>query len=239
MEWLDQGVLLSVRRHGEGAAIIEVLTEHHGRHAGLVRGGGSRKSGALLQVGNQLSLTWRARVEEQLGTLTVELVDARSAALLSSRQKLYVFNALSSMLIKYLPEREPNPALYLACIDLLSLLQSGVKWQHRYCLFELELLEDLGYGIDLSQCAVTGQDTDLTHVSPKSGRAVGRQSAQGWEDRLLPYPEFLQSQNLVDITPEEFRDSLRLTGYFFEKSIPAARVGLPEARVRLFDLVNA
>lgn len=237
MEWQDQGILLSVRRHGEGAAIIELLTETHGRHAGLVRGGGSRKSAALLQPGNLLALTWRARLEDQLGSFNVELKQTHSVSLLSCRLKLYGFNALAAMLARYLPEREPNPAVFDAVFDLLERFQSGECWQHRYCLFELEMLNSLGYGIDLTQCVVTGQVTDLTHVSPKSGRAVSRESAMGWEDKLLNYPAFLQQNTLAEITSEEFRQSLRLSGYFFEKHVPIFPPKLPEARLRFADIV--
>lgn len=237
MEWQDQGVLLSVRRHGESAAIIEVLSEHHGRHAGLVRGGGARKNAALLQTGTQLSLTWRARLEDQLGSFTVELLRSRAAALLADRQKLYAFNAISAMFVRYLPEREPNRDLYNGFIDLLTRLQGDDFWQHRFCRLELELLESLGYGVDLSSCAVSGQTDDLTHVSPKSGRAVSRESAHGWEDRLLQYPAFLQQETLARITPAEFKASLLLSGHFFEKWIPSSPAGLPESRRRLLEVV--
>ncbi len=237
MEWQDQGVLLSVRRHGEGAAIIEVLSEFHGRHAGLVRGGGSRKSAALLQPGNLLALTWRARLEDQLGSFNVELKHPHSATLLSSRLQLYAFNALSAMLVRYLPEREPNVAVFHAVIDLLARLQSGDNWQHRYCLLELEMLNSLGYGIDLSQCAVTGQHHDLTHVSPKSGCAVSREAADGWEEKLLVFPAFLQQEALTKISTEEFRQSLRLSGYFFEKHVPITPPKLPEARLRFVEVI--
>lgn len=237
MEWQDQGILLSVRRHGEGAAIIEVLTAAHGRHAGLVRGGGSRKSAALLQPGNQLSLVWRARLEDQLGSFNVELNMARSTFLLSSRVMLYAFNALSAMLIRYLPEREPNSGIYNACQDLLERFSTDENWQHRYCLFEFEMLEAIGYGIDLSQCAVTGQADELTHVSPKSGRAVCRAAAMGWEDKLLIYPRFLQHAELGQISADEFRQSLRLSGYFYQKHVPVNQPNLPEARQRLAEIV--
>ena len=238
MEWQDQGVLLSVRRYGESAAIIEVFTEHHGRHAGLVRGGGSRKSAGLLQAGTQLSLAWRARLEDQLGTFSVELKSSRSAALLSERSKLYAFNALSAMLSRYLPEREPELGLYHSCIDLLNRFENNEFWQHKFCLFELEFLGALGYGIDLSECAVSGQTHDLTYVSPKSGRAVGAEAAQGYEDRLLVYPAFLQVPELRQISASEFQDSLKLSGHFFEKWIPTRQPNLPEARQRLLELVQ-
>ena len=238
MEWQDQGVLLNVRRHGESAAIIEVFTEHHGRHAGLVRGGGSRKLAALLQAGTQLSLSWRARLEDQLGSFSVELKYSRSAMLLSERPKLYAFNALSAMLTRYLPEREPEQDLYYSCMDLLTRIENNEYWQHKFCLFELEFLSALGYGIDLSECAVSGQTYDLTHVSPKSGRAVGREAAKGYEDRLLVYPAFLQSSEFREITESEFQDALKLSGYFFEKWIPTRQPHLPEARQRFLEQVQ-
>ncbi len=237
MEWQDQGVLLIVRRHGEGSAIIEVLTEAHGRHAGLVRGGGSRKSAALLQPGNLLAITWKARLEDQLGSFSVELKHSHSVDLLSSRLKLYGFNALSAMLTRYLPEREPNPAIFSAILDLLKRFNTDENWQHRYCLLELELLNALGYGIELNQCAVTGQHHDLTHVSPKSGHAVSRATALGWEHKLLSFPSFLQAKNLTTISSEEFRQSLKLSGYFFEKHVPINPPKLPEARLRFADIV--
>ena len=237
MEWQDHGILLSARRHGEGSAIIEVLSENHGIHAGLVRGGGSRKSAALLQPGNLLALNWRARLEDQLGSFSVELKKSHSAVLLAARLKLYCFNPLSAMLSRYLPEREPNPVVYSAFFDLLLRFETDDNWQHRYCLLELEMLNSLGYGIDLSRCAVTGQDTDLSYVSPKSGRAVSKEVAMGWEDKLLPYPAFLQRDSLTKISSEEFRQSLRLSGYFFEKHVPVSPPRLPEARLRLVDIV--
>lgn len=237
MEWQDQGILLSVRRHGEGAAIIDVFTEQHGRHSGLVRGGGSRKSAALLQPGNQLSLSWRARLEDQLGSFTAELKEARSAMLLSTRLKLYGFNALSAMLIKYLPEREPNQALYCACLDLLEQIQNAETWCHHYSLFEHKMLDSMGYGLDLSQCAVTGQGHDLTHVSPKSGRAVCREIAVGWEDKLLILPKFLLQKPALNVSSADVRASLRLSGHFFEKFVPANPPDLPKARARFVKMV--
>ncbi len=239
MEWTDQGILLSVRRHGEGAAIIEVLTENHGRHAGLVRGGGSRKMASALQPGNQISLMWRARIEDQLGTFSAELLEARSGVFISSREKLYVFNALSSMLARHLPEREPNGALYAACVELLELMRLGPYWQHRYCLLEFEMLDALGYGADRFSCAVTGTSSDLSYISPMSGRAVSRKGALGYEDRLLPYPNMLKREELAAIPTSEFFESLRVSGYFFENKIPTSKGQLPHARQRLMDLGRA
>ena len=237
MEWQDQGVLIGVRRHGESAAIIEVFCEQHGRHFGLVQGGGSRKSAAMLQAGTQLNLSWRARLEGQLGSFNVEPTLSRGATLLADRHKLYAFNALSSLLTKLLPEREPNPQLFSHYMDLLSAMEQNACWQARYGRFELELLTVLGYGIDLSGCVVSGETVDLTHVSPKSGRAVGRVAARGWEAKLLPLPQFLLLNHSTEISAVEFFEALRLTGYFFAiRGFPSA-ASLPEARQRFQELV--
>jgi DNA repair protein RecO (recombination protein O) len=238
MEWQDQGLLLSVRKHGESSAIIEVLTQSHGRHAGLVRGGGGRKLSALLQAGTQLSLTWRARLEDQLGSFNVELISSRSSMLLSHRKILFAFNALAAVLSRYLPEREPNGPLYLGCMDLLDRMKLDQYWEHRFCRFELDLLDSIGYGIDLSECAVTAQTSDLLYVSPKSGRAVSKSAAKGYEARLLAYPAFLQLPSYSAISDAEFASALRLTGYFFAKRVPVTPPGLPAARQRLLDIVE-
>ena len=238
MEWQDQGVLLNIRRHGESAAIIAVFSEHHGLHSGLVRGGGSRKMAAMLQPGAQLSLTWRARLEDQLGSFSVELIKSRSATFLSERLKLYAFNALSAMLAAYLPEREKNEALFQSFMDLLLRMEVDNKWQHKYCLFEMEFLSTLGYGIDINTCAVTGQHTDLKYVSPKSGRAVCLEAAKGFEPKLLSLPAFLQGAEMQDISNVEFQHAIHLTGYFFEKWVPLPKPGLPSARLRLDAIVQ-
>ncbi|MCF6272130.1 MAG: DNA repair protein RecO [Rhodobacteraceae bacterium] len=238
MEWQDQGVLLNVRRHGENAAIIEVLTKNHGRHAGLVHGGASKKSAALLQAGTQLSLTWRARLEDQLGSFSAELLSSRSVALLTHKQNLYAFNALSAMFLRYLPEREPNPRLYSSVLSLLEAMVDGQEWHAGYCFLELQLLTELGYGLELSCCVVSGQTTDLAYISPKSGCAVSTKSARGFESRLLKFPDFLQSDNPTSISAKDFYNALLLTGHFFQKWIPTHTPELPKARQRLADFLQ-
>ncbi len=232
MDWHDEGVLIGVRRHGESAAIIEVLTGAHGRHAGVVPGGGGRRMAPVLQPGAQLSVTWRARVEDQIGTYRVEPIRARAAALMQDGDALAALGSVCSLLRWGLPEREAYPALYARTCDLLDAL-SGGDWGPRYARWELALLGDLGFGLDLSRCAVTGNRTGLTHVSPRSGRAVTAAAAGGWADRLLPLPGFLVGETAPG--PGEVAAALQLTGHFLRVWVGAAleRPELPEARLRL------
>ncbi|SPH16598.1 DNA repair protein RecO [Defluviimonas aquaemixtae] len=236
MDWRDVGALLAVRTHGETSAIIEVFTADHGRHAGVVRGGASRKTAPLLQPGAQLDLTWRARLEDHIGTFTVEPVRSR-AALLSDRLALAGLNAICALLHFTLPEREPHPDLYARSIALLDTLGAAPGWPLDYLQWELMLLEELGYGLDLTGCAVSGSREDLAYVSPKTGRAVSRDAAGDWANRLLPLPPCLLGQGPA--SGSEIADGLRTTGYFLEHRLAydLRGRGLPEARRRLVDML--
>ncbi|MCV2867979.1 DNA repair protein RecO [Defluviimonas sp. WL0002] len=236
MEWRDQGALLSVRPHGETSAIIEVFTAHHGRHAGVVRGGASRRVAPILQPGAQLDVTWRARLDEHIGAFVVEPLRARSGVL-SDRLALAGLNSVCALLRFALPEREAHPALYRSSIALLDALGSTPDWLTHYLRWEAMLLEELGYGLDLSSCAVTGSREDLAYVSPRSGRAVGRDAAGQWADRLLPLPPCLLGQGAA--TTEEVVAGLGTTGWFLEHRL-ASDLGtrpLPEARHRFVALL--
>jgi DNA repair protein RecO (recombination protein O) len=237
MEWRDQGVLLAMRGHGESAAIIEVLTRAHGRHAGVVRGGASRRLAPLLQPGNQIAVAWRARLSEHIGTFTVEPLRARAAGVLADRLALAGLSSICALLAFALPEREACPALHDRSAALLDLLPDTADWPARYLRWELALLEETGFGLDLSACAVTGARDDLAYVSPRSGRAVSRGGAGEWAARLLPLPECLLGQGPA--TGAEVAAGLRTTGYFLSNRL-APSLGdrpLPAARARLFDLL--
>ena len=194
MDWRDHGILLSLRRHGESAAIIDVFTESHGRHAGVVRGGAGRRMAPILQPGAQLDLTWRARLEEHLGSYQAEPLRSRAAAALSGRLALAGLNAVTALLSFCLPERAAYPALYARTEQLLDLLEQEDLWPLAYLHWEVALLEEMGFGLDLTACAVTGTQEDLTYVSPKTGRAVSEAGAGDWADRLLPLPPVLLVQ---------------------------------------------
>lgn len=235
MEWRDQGVLLSSRRHGETSAIIEIFTPQQGRHAGIVRGGTSRKIAPILQPGAQLDVAWRARLEDHIGAFTVEPVRSRAAVALGDRLALAGLNTVTALLSFCLPEREPHPQLYARTEALLDLLgQSGV-WPLAYLQWEVALLEEMGFGLDLDSCAVTGATEGLVFVSPKSGRAVSRQGAGEWADRLLPLPDVLRGQG--DAPDTEIAQAFRTTGHFLEAHL-ARNLGdkpLPEARARFVE----
>lgn len=238
MEWRDQGVLLGVRKHGETSVIIDVLTLEHGRHAGVVHGGISRKIAPILQSGAQLDLRWRARLEGHLGTFAVEPVRSRVVGLTANRLNLAGLNAIAALLMFCLPERVPHPALYQRTMTLLDLICETDAWPLAYLRWEQELLDELGFALDLGKCAVTGSRDDLVFVSPKSGRAVSRSGAGDWADRLLPLPQCMLGQG--DATNTEISHGLRTTGHFLTHHI-APSLGnrpLPAARQRLIDLLD-
>lgn len=237
MEWRDQGIILSTRKHGETSVILEVFTPQKGRHAGVVHGGVSRKMTPILQPGGQVDLQWRARLEDHIGSFSVEPLHSRSEAL-ENRMALAGLNAVTALLSFALPEREPHEALYRRTEPLLDLLGQTGLWPLAYLNWELALLEDLGFGLDLSSCAVTGQVEDLQFVSPKSGRAVSKQGAGDWADRLLPLPPCLLGHG--EATDADIVEALRVTGYFLEHKL-APSLGnrpLPEARARWIDRLS-
>ncbi|KHA51043.1 DNA recombination and repair protein RecO [Sulfitobacter geojensis] len=238
MEWRDQGILLRSRRHGETSVIIEVFTPERGRHAGIVRGGTSRKIAPILQPGAQLDLAWRARLEDHIGAFSVEPLRSRAAAAMASRQSLAGLNTVTALLCFCLPEREPHAPLYARTEALLDLLGDWDLWPLAYLQWELALLEDMGYGLDLSACAVTGVTEGLTYVSPKSGRAVSTKGAGDWADKLLPLPEVLRGEG--DASDADIAQGFAVTGYFLGTHL-AADLGnkpLPEARARFVDAFN-
>lgn len=235
MDWRDEGILLSMRPHGETSAIIEVMTAAHGRHLGVVRGGASRKMAAALQPGTGLALEWRARLDGHIGSFTVEPLRSRSH-LLADRLALAGLLSVCALLHEALPEREPHPALWRRTLGLVDALgQDG--WTAAYLRWELCLLEEIGFGLDLSSCAVTGAREGLAYVSPKSGRAVTAQGAGDWADRLIPLPEGLDGEG--PLGREAVLIGLRLTGFFLDRELRPVLHDrpLPEARSRLVDLM--
>jgi DNA repair protein RecO (recombination protein O) len=232
MEWNDDAIVLSARAHGESAVIVDVLTREHGRHAGLVRGAKNR---ALLQAGNGLKVQWRARLADQLGSFTLELARARAGALMEDKDALTGLNAFTATASAALPERLAYPALYEAGEILLSAMtgEDFAHWGPLYVRWEAGLLDALGFGLDLSQCAATGAATDLIYVSPRSGRAVSRDGGADYAERLLKLPGFLIApQNLPDA--RAIRDGLRLTGHFLmDRVLRPHNREMPPARLRL------
>ena len=235
MQWRGQGILLSVRRHGETSAIIEVFTPEQGRHAGVVRGGTSRKIAPILQPGAQLDVAWWARLDNHIGTFTVEPLHSRAAQVINDRLALAGMLSVLALLRFALPERAPQPGLYARSLALLDMLGQSDLWPLAYLRWEQALLDDMGFGLDLGACAVTGTTTDLAYVSPKSGRAVSRAGAGEWASRLLPLPACLLGQGLGDL--DDVMQGLQVTGHFLlhHLSPGLGASALPDARLRFVD----
>jgi DNA repair protein RecO (recombination protein O) len=239
MEWADEAIVLSVRPYGETSAIVEALTREHGRHLGLVHGGASRKAKAMLQSGNSLHLTWRARLNEHLGSFHAELLRARAGVLLERRELLAGLNAFAAVAAVVLPEREPHAGVYRAAELLLDAIaeQDFAHWGPLYVRWETGLLDELGFGLDLSRCAATGSTDDLIYVSPRSGRAVSREGGAAYADRLLKLPAFLWGSQNAAPSPMDILAGLRLTAYFLlDRVLQPHGKELPSARVRLQEL---
>jgi DNA repair protein RecO (recombination protein O) len=233
MDWRDEGILLTARRHGESAAIVEVFTAAHGRHAGVVRGGGSRRMAPVLQPGNRLAVEWSARLEEHIGTFRVDPMPSRTAAIMADPPALAALTAMTALVTATLPERDAHPDLYARSLALLDALAATPDWPARYAAWELALLAELGFGLDLAACALTGGTQDLAWVSPRTGRAVSRAAGAPWADRLLALPVFLRVEG-APAGRAEIADALALTGHFLDARVAPGlpRGTLPPARGR-------
>lgn len=239
MEWQAEGTVIGRRPHGETAVIIDVLTVEHGRHAGLVPGGASRKRAAMLQPGSRLDLRWRARQDDQLGHFSAEPLRLRSG-LLGDPLGLAGLNAICALLVFALPERDPHPALALLTEQLLDGIEAGrPDWPMAYLQWEMRLLDEMGFGLDLGSCAVTGAREGLAYVSPRSGRAISRAGAGEWAARLLPLPALLGGAG--DNRGRGLAEGLAITGHFLETRLAGELVGrrLPAARERLIRRLAA
>jgi DNA repair protein RecO (recombination protein O) len=238
IEWRDEGALIRVRKHGESSAIIEVFTPSRGLTAGIVRGGTSRKIAPTLQPGAQLDVTWKARLEDHLGSFTVEPIRSRTAQVMQDRLALAGLNAVTGLLSFLLPDREAHAQLYARTIQLLDLLGQNDVWPLAYLQWEVALLDEMGFGMDLSACAVSGLNDDLFYVSPRTGRAVSRLAAGEWADRLLPLPHVLLGKGDADLN--EIVLALRTTGHFLNNHLAKSlgNLPIPEARQRLVDAMK-
>jgi DNA repair protein RecO (recombination protein O) len=238
MEWRDQGILLGKRPHGENAAIVEIFTPAHGRHMGVVRGGTGRKIAPILQPGAQLDVAWRARLEDHIGTFSVELIRSRAAQSMSDRLALAGLNSVTALLSFGLPEREPHLTLYDQSTQLLDLLDQPDLWPLAYLRWEMHLLEVLGFGLDLSCCAATGSEEDLIYVSPRSGRSVSAAGAGVWASRLLALPPCMLG--LGTAPDDEVAQALWTTGHFLHHHLAEEILQrpVPEARARFLDQLS-
>lgn len=238
MEWTDEGIILSVRPHGETAAVVELFTRNHGRHSALVHGGRSRRLRPALQIGNHVDATWKARLADQLGHATIELRRGYASAAMPEPLALAGLSSIAA-LSRMLPERDPHPNLYEITLFVLGFLDDATVWPALYVRWELALLTELGFGLDLATCAATGGKFDLTYVSPKSGRAVSTTAAEPFKDKLLVLPSFLTVERPAEVTTDAILHGLVLTAHFLEARVFHAReLALPDVRVRLPGLLR-
>jgi DNA repair protein RecO (recombination protein O) len=233
MQWTDEGIVLSVKSHGETAAVVDLWTRAHGRHLGLVHGGRSRRLRPILQAGNHVDATWKARLADQLGSMSIEMRRGFAAETLDDAAALMALSTITT-LTRLLPERDPHPSLYEITLFVLGFLNDATVWPALLVRWELALLEELGFGLDLSQCAATGSNDRLIYVSPKSGRAVSASAGEPYRDRLLALPQFLTKQRSGPVTSADVNLGFALTGHFLEKHVLLPRgETLPQSRARL------
>lgn len=237
MNWSDEGLVISVRPHGETATVVELFTRAHGRHLGLVHGGRSRKNRPVLQIGNHVDATWKGRLADQLGHIGIELRAAHAAAAMEDAATLSALTSIAAHL-RLLPERDPHPSLYEITMFVLGFMDDETVWPALLVRWEVALLAELGFGLDLTACAATGSNDQLIYVSPRTGRAVSASAGEPYRDKLLPLPGFLVKGSRGGVTSADVAAGLRLTRYFLEARVYTPR-GLtpPEQRLRLEGLL--
>jgi len=245
MDWQDDGIVLSARRHGETSAIVTLLTPEHGAHAGLVKGGFAKRTRATIEPGNRVRATWRARLAEHLGNFQLESMHSYAAQLLDNPDRLAGMSAALAVSAAALPEREPHPALFEVLGAFLDALEHGdirehvEGWGSLYVKWEVGLLQELGFRLDLDHCAATGATEDLIWVSPKSARAVSRDAGEPYQMQLLALPGFLRQDGATADTIGDVLQGLKLTGYFLERHIFAPhQKQMPQARARLIERLS-
>jgi DNA repair protein RecO (recombination protein O) len=237
MEWSDEGIILCVRPHGETATVVELLTRAHGRHLGLVHGGRSRRLRPILQPGNHVEVSWKARIADNLGHMALETRRAYAAEVMERALPLAGLASLTT-LARLLPERDPHPSLYEVSLFVLGFLDEPEVWPALLVRWELALLDELGFGLDLTSCAATGGNDELIYVSPRTGRAVSASAGEPYRDRLLALPSFLRGRSQGTVSPDDLRAGFALTGHFLDTRVLAPRGDtLSEVRGRLIDML--
>jgi len=237
MEWHEPGIIIGTRRHGESSVIVEIFTAEHGRHMGLVRGGRGRRMRGVLQPGNRVLATWRARLADHLGHFLIEPDQLDAALYMADPLRLAALNTINE-LVRLLPERDSHAHLFGAYIHILDYIRGEEDWGDVFVRWELLLLQELGFGLDLTSCAATGGIENLVYVSPKSGRAVGSEAGAPYKDKLLPLPQFLIVETQADPAWNDVHDGLALAGYFLTRHVYEPRgINPPESNERMIRLL--
>ena len=236
MQWTDEGIVLGVRRLGESGVILELMTQERGRHLGLVRGGTGARLRGVLQPGNSLRATWRARLDDHLGHYLVEGINLRVAGILTTAHAVHGVTHLAA-LCRLLAEREPHAGIHATLEQILDALDDPSVVGAMVARFELAFLAELGFGLDLSSCAATGAKDDLIYVSPRSGRAVSGAAGEAYREKLLRLPSFLRTDT-EPASAADLADAFALTGFFLDRHAFAPRgLAVPDARARFVAAV--
>lgn len=238
INWTDEGVVLSARKHGESATIVTLMTRDNGRHSGLVRGGGGSRARGIYQTGNLVSAKWRARLSEHLGTYTCELLKPNAAELMSERLPLLALTSSAALIERLLPEREPYAETFFSLTALIEVLGGAGDWVPSYIKWELGLLNQLGYGLNLGECVVTGSPDSLVYISPRTGCAVSAIAGAPYREKLFDLPPFFITKT-ANPSIKDIETGLRVTGHFLARCARDADAGdLPRARARFVDRIS-
>jgi len=234
MEWAGDAIVLGARHFGEGKLVAELFSREHGRFGGVVHAG--RKSQPILQAGNIVHTGWKARLSEQLGFFhPLELAEPHATRLLDDPVALAGLSSAVALVRAAAAERQAYPQLYDAFVVLIEAMPHREIWPALYARFELGLLSALGYGLDLSRCAVTGETENLAWVSPRTGRAATYEAGEPHADVLLRLPPFLIDAE-AELNEGDVADAFALAGHFLERRLFDQRgEGMPEARRRLIE----
>ena len=239
MKWQDKGIIVSVKKYGESSLILNLLTEKHGLHAGLIKYGSSQKNRNIYQIGNICKVEWVARLEDHLGYYKCETEKSISYNLINSSIKINALMSLTSLVNTFIADRQVHSTLFIESLNLIKYMNyTGDYWLSKYIKWELLFLSELGYGLDLTECAVTGVKDNLKFISPKSGRAVSKKGAGKWKNKLLILPEFLTNINVNTNNINELLNGIKITTFFLDRYAFSVGLKLPHVRDRFTSKIH-
>jgi len=239
MRWESNGLILNFFKYNEKSYILEIFTEEHGKHKGIIRGLHSKNKRSIIEPGNEVFATWSGRLETHLGNYNVEPIKLWSSHILQFKDKLSAISSICSLISLTMAERQPNPLIYFSSKKLIEIVASTRNdWIREYVFWEMQLLSEIGYGLDLERCAVTSKSSDLVYVSPSSGRAVTNEGAGDFKNKLLPLPKFMTNFK-ANYDNDDIYNALNLTEFFFKKRFFLPNnLNFPQSRNRLKELFN-